>query len=104
MKALVQYVKSFEERNPTLRLIGAYIHMDDASPHLLLDYVPVAHGYCRGLLTRTYLDRSMKDMGLAPENESRQNNATKLRKESERSDFGEICRRLACVGEEVVAG
>lgn len=84
-KALVQYVKSFEERNPNLRLIGAYIHMDEASPHLHLDYVPVAHGYSRGLSTRNSLDRAMKEMGFAPENESRKNNATKLWKENERS-------------------
>lgn len=93
-KALVQYVKSFEERNPNLRLIGAYIHMDEASPHLHLDYVPVAYGYSRGLSTRNSLDRAMKEMGFAPENESRKNNATKLWKESERSYFGEICRSM----------
>jgi hypothetical protein len=93
-KALVQYVKGFEERNPNLRLIGAYIHMDEASPHLHLDYVPVAHGYSRGISTRNSLDRAMKEMGFAPENESRKNNATKLWKENERSVFGEICRNM----------
>ena len=93
-EALVQYVKGFEERNPNLKLIGAYIHMDEASPHLHLDYVPVAHGYSRGLSTRNSLDRAMKEMGFAPENESRKNNATKLWKESERSYFGEICRSM----------
>ena len=52
-EALVQYVKGFEERNPNLKLIGAYIHMDEASPHLHLDYIPVAQGYTRGLETGT---------------------------------------------------
>lgn len=93
-EALVKYVEGFEERNPNLKLIGAYIHMDKASPHLHLDYVPVAHGYSRGLSTRNSLDRAMKEMGFAPENESRKNNATKLWKESERSYFGEICRSM----------
>lgn len=93
-EALVKYVEGFEERNPNLKLIGAYIHMDEASPHLHLDYVPVAHGYSRGLSIRNSLDRAMKEMGFAPENESRKNNATKLWKESERSYFGEICRSM----------
>ena len=93
-EALVKYVEGFEERNPNLKLIGAYIHMDEASPHLHLDYVPVAHGYSRGLSTRNSLDRAMKEMGFAPENESRKNNATKLWKENERSVFGEICRNM----------
>ena len=93
-EALVKYVEGFEERNPNLKLIGAYIHMDEASPHLHLDYVPVATGYSRGLEKRNSLDRAMKQMGFQPESESRKNNATKLWKESERAVFGEICRNL----------
>ena len=93
-EALVQYVKSFEERNPNLKLVGAYIHMDEASPHLHLDYIPVAQGYTRGLETRNSLDKAMKQMGYRPEKESRKNNATKLWKENERSVFGEICRNM----------
>ncbi|EJX03370.1 plasmid recombination protein [gut metagenome] len=91
-KALVRYVESFEDRNPNLKLIGAYIHLDEASPHLHLDYVPVATGYSRGLEKRNSLDKAMKQMGFQPENESRKNNATKLWKENERIVFGEICR------------
>ena len=59
-EALVKYVEGFEERNPNLKLIGAYIHMDEASPHLHLDYVPVATGYSRGLETRNSLDKAMR--------------------------------------------
>ena len=68
--------------------------MDEASPHLHLDYVPVAHGYSRGLSTRNSLDKAMKEMGFVPEKESRKNNATKLWKENERAYFGEICRSM----------
>lgn len=93
-EALVQYVNGFEERNPNLKLVGAYIHMDEASPHLHLSYIPVAQGYTRGLETRNSLDKAMKQMGYQPEKESRKNNATKLWKENERSVFGEICRNM----------
>ena len=93
-EALVKYVEGFEERNPNLKLIGAYIHMDEASPHLHLDYVPVATGYSRGLEKRNSLDKAMKQMGFQPESESRKNNATKLWKENERAVFGQICRGL----------
>lgn len=93
-KALIEYVNTFEGRNPNLRLIGAYIHMDEASPHLHLDYIPVAHGYRQGMEIRNSLDKAMKQMGFLPENESRKNNATKLWKESERAVFGNICRSL----------
>lgn len=99
-EALERYVSGFEERNSNLRVIGAYIHMDEASPHLHIDYIPVAHGYSRGLATRNSLDRAMKEMGFKPENESRKNNATKLWKENERAVFGEICRDLGLEVEE----
>ena len=91
-EALIEYVRSFESRNLNLKIIGAYVHMDEASPHLHIDYVPVATGYSRGLSLRNSLDRAMKELGFAPEKESRKNNATKLWKENERAVFGEICR------------
>lgn len=93
-EALVMYVEGFEQRNPNLKLIGAYIHMDEASPHLHLDYIPVATGYSIGLEKRNSLDKAMKQMGFRPEKESRKNNATKLWKEHERVVFGDICRDL----------
>ena len=93
-EALLQYARGFEERNPNLKLIGAYIHMDEASPHLHLDYIPVAQGYTRGLEARNSLDKAMKQMGFQPEKEGRKSNATKLWKETERAFFGQICRSL----------
>lgn len=97
--ALIEYANSFEDRNPNLKLIGAYVHMDEASPHLHLDYIPVAHNYSRGLDTRNSLDRAMKEMGFIPSNESRKNNATKLWKENERKYFASICERLELIVE-----
>ena len=91
-ECLVEYAKTFEIRNPNLKLIGAYIHMDEASPHLHLDYIPVARGYKTGLQARNSLDKAMKQMGYTPVKESRKNNATKLWKENERAYFGELCR------------
>ena len=44
-EALKKYATDFQKRNPNLRVIGAYIHLDEASPHLHLDYVPIASGY-----------------------------------------------------------
>lgn len=91
-EALKEYAEGFQERNPNLKLIGAYIHMDEASPHLHLDYIPVATGYSRGLAIRNSLDKAIKQQGIIPEEENRKNNATKLWKDNERAVFGEICR------------
>ena len=99
-ECLKEYAETFEKRNPNLKLIGAYIHMDEVSPHLHLDYVPVAHGYSRGLKTRNSLDKAMKEMGFQPEKESRKNNATRLWKDNERQYFGELCRNRGLEVEE----
>jgi len=45
-------LEGFEDRNPGLELIGAYIHMDEASPHMHFDYIPVATGYKTGDIIR----------------------------------------------------
>ena len=90
-ECLQEYVEKFEERNTHLKIIGAYIHMDEASPHLHLDYIPVADGYSNGMKQRNALDRAMKQMGFLPQKESKKNNATKMQKERERQVFKDIC-------------
>lgn len=41
---LVEYAESFEKRNPQMKVVGAIVHMDEATPHLHLDYVPYITG------------------------------------------------------------
>ena len=63
---LDEYVRSFQERNPNLYLFNAVLHMDEATPHLHLDYIPVAHGYKSKLHTRNSLTKALQEMGIAP--------------------------------------
>jgi len=48
-KILEDWFEDFEERNPNLKVYNAVIHNDEASPHLHLNFVPVAGDYKRGL-------------------------------------------------------
>lgn len=63
---LDEYARSFRERNPNLYLFNAVLHMDEATPHLHLDYIPVAHGYKSKLHTRNSLTKALQEMGIAP--------------------------------------
>ncbi|WP_197410316.1 plasmid recombination protein, partial [Colwellia sp. MT2012] len=45
---LLEWFKDFEKRNPNLKVYNAVIHNDEASPHMHLNFVPVASGYKRG--------------------------------------------------------
>lgn len=63
-KALTAYVNDWKRRNPNLEMIGAYLHNDEATPHLHIDYIPVAHGYKKGMETQNGLVRALKEQGL----------------------------------------
>lgn len=59
-----RFVDTWQERNPNLELIGAYYHADEeGEPHVHLDYVPVAHGYKKGLETQTGLVKALGEQG-----------------------------------------
>lgn len=60
---LKEYCEDFENRNPQMKIVGAVIHMDEATPHLHLDYVPYITGQKRGLETRVSNDKAIRQMG-----------------------------------------
>ena len=62
-KVLDKYMQDFQQRNPTLRVFSAYIHMDEASPHLHIDFVPYTTGSKRGLDTRVSLKQALAALG-----------------------------------------
>lgn len=62
-KILTEYVKTFQERNPNLRVFSAHLHMDEATPHLHIDFVPFTTGSKRGLETRVSLKQALAKQG-----------------------------------------
>ena len=109
-ECLLEYIEGFEDRNPGLELIGAYIHMDEASPHMHFDYIPVAEVYKTGVQKRNSLDRAMRSLiavrtgsEYSPRPDEKDasgkctDNATKQWKEMERAHFKKICVRRGLV-------
>ena len=62
-KVLDEYMRDFPKRNPTLRVFSAYLHMDEATPHLHIDFVPFTTGSKRGLETRVSLKQALAALG-----------------------------------------
>lgn len=62
-RILDEYYKGFQERNPQLRVFSAYLHMDEATPHLHIDFVPFTTGSKRGLDTRVSLKKALEAQG-----------------------------------------
>ena len=62
-KVLDKYMWDFQRRIPTLRVFSAYLHMDEATPHLHIDFVPYTTGSKRGLDTRVSLKKALSALG-----------------------------------------
>ena len=64
VKVLDEYMKDFQKRNPTLRVFNCYLHLDEATPHLHIDFVPyVSNWKGKGMDTRVSLKQAMKSLG-----------------------------------------
>ena len=62
---LDEYMQSFQQRNPTLRVFSAHLHMDEATPHLHIDFIQFTTGSKRGLETRVSLKKALEALGFA---------------------------------------
>lgn len=67
---LNQFYHSFLERNPQLHVYSAHLHMDEATPHLHIDFIPFTTGSKRGLSTRVSLKQALADQGITGEGRS----------------------------------
>ncbi len=67
---LDEYYQGFQERNPYLRVFSAHLHMDEATPHIHIDFVPYTTGSKRGLETRVSLKQALLNMGFKGEGKS----------------------------------
>ena len=63
---LDKFYRSFLERNPQLHVYSAHLHMDEATPHLHIDFVPYVSGWKgKGLDTKVSLKQALKALGFA---------------------------------------
>jgi hypothetical protein len=91
IEVLEKYALTFQERNPNLYLFNCVMHLDEATPHLHMDYIPVAHGYKTGMETRNSLTKALQQMGFAKA-VSRKENETVAWQKREREYLTELCR------------
>lgn len=91
IKVLEKYAQTFQERNPNLYLFNCVMHLDEATPHLHMDYIPVAHGYKAGMETRNSLTKAFQQMGFAKA-VSKKENETVAWQVRERAYLTELCK------------
>lgn len=60
---LIDFMTDFQSRNPNLHVFSAHLHMDEETPHIHIDFVPVITGSKRGLDTRVSLKGALAEQG-----------------------------------------
>lgn len=87
---LKKFIKEWDKRNPHMKMIGAYIHVDEPNGtiHAHIDWVPVGTDYQRGMKLQNGLKRALKQQGF--EGTSKKFNAYLGWQESERNALERI--------------
>jgi len=61
---LQQVYGEWKMNYPNLAVVGAYFHADEkGAPHIHIDYVPMAHGYKKGMAVQNGLVKAFGEMG-----------------------------------------
>lgn len=87
---LDQYAREWQSRNPRLYLVGMYLHLDEATPHLHIDFIPFADGYKTGPAVRNSMDRALKLQGVDPREDNRRSNVLIVWQDQERNALERI--------------
>lgn len=88
-----EYMSEFEKRNPNMKVFNAVLHLDEANPHLHIDFIPIGHKKPggNGLPVKVSMKQALCEQGFVPS--SRKENGLTLWEESERKFMTEILRR-----------
>ena len=61
-ECLREYMEGFQARNPNFYVFNAVLHLDESTPHLHINYIPVGH-FSRGLEVRNAKNKALEEMG-----------------------------------------
>ena len=89
-KALTDFIRGFQERNPHIRVFNAVIHLDEETPHVHIDFIPFATEQKRGLSTRNSLSKALEQQGFI--SEGKNNTCTKQWVEIEKEQLAEVMK------------
>ena len=90
-RILDEYYQDFQKRNPYLKVFSAHLHMDEATPHLHIDFVPFTTKSKRGLDTRVSLKQALANQGFV--GNSKQETEWSLWVESEKEALSKVMER-----------
>ena len=90
-RILDEYYQDFQKRNPYLKVFSAHLHMDEATPHLHIDFVPFTTKSKRGLDTRVSLKQALANQGFV--GNSKHETEWSLWVESEKEELAKVMEK-----------
>ena len=86
---LDEYIRGFRKRNPNLHIFNAVLHMDEASPHLHINFIPFyTQGRMKGLSKGVSMKAALDEQGFTATNFK--DNRLVAWEESERTEMERI--------------
>lgn len=95
---MLDFAKDFQKRNPQFRVFGIYLHMDEATPHLHIDFVPYVTGSKRGPDTRVSMKQALASRGFV--GKGRENTEYNQWMESEKQELAKLAERYGMIWEQ----
>lgn len=93
-EVLQEYFQEFDRNNPNIHVFNATIHMDEQTPHMHIDWIPVAGGYKTGMPERNSLEKALEQQGVKADGKTdRRNNNRAVWQEREANRLIEVCKR-----------
>lgn len=91
-KILDEYMRGFEQRNQNIYVFNAVLHLDEATPYLHIDWIPIARDYKNCMQIRNSLDKALKQQGIDGTG-GKKGNSTQNWQEQERGSLISITER-----------
>lgn len=65
VEILEDFHKMMQKDYPNMAIFNSVIHVDESTPHLHLDFIPVGEGYKKGLEKRVSMQKALQNLGFS---------------------------------------
>lgn len=96
---LKRFSNDFSKRNSHIKVFNSVIHLDEATPHLHIDFVPFAAEQKRGLSTRNSLSKALEQQGFIAKGQFE--TSSKLWIDNEKQQLSEIMKQYGIEWEQL---
>lgn len=96
---LLQFARDMQKCNSHIRIFNSVLHLDEATPHLHIDFIPFATEQKRGLSTRNSLTKALEQQGFIAKGQL--DTSSKLWVDSEKRQLAEIMKQYSIEWEQL---